>query len=79
MDSIAVVYNIWKLLFQKVRRAQLPLPRAKKILPVIITMWNLAKGLIDEMTRHIDSMLFDLPKGSPKQRLVMREMMKLCL
>ena len=79
IDSIAVKYIIWKMLFQKVRRAQLPLPLAKKILPVIITMWNRAKGRIDEMTRHIDSMLFDLPKGSPKQRLVMREMMKLCL
>ena len=78
-DSIAVGYCIWKILLQKVRAAQLPLPHAKKILPVVITMWNRAKGRIDEMTRHLDSMLFDFSKGTPKQRLVIREIMKLAL
>ena len=78
-DCIVVAYCIWKILLKKVRAAQLPLPRAKKILPVIITFWNRAKGRIDEMTRHLDSMLFELPRGSPKQRLVMREIMKLGL
>jgi len=53
--------------------------RGKEDSPVIITFWNRAKGRIDEMTRHLDSMLFDLPRGSPKQRLVMREVMKLAL
>ena len=78
-DSIAVGYCIWKILLQKVRVAQLPLPHAKKILPVVITMWNRAKGRIDEMTRHLDSILLDFPKGTPKQRLVIREIMKLAL
>ena len=78
-DCIAVAYCIWKILLKKVGAAQLPLPHAKKLLPVIITFWNRAKGRIDEMTRHLNSMLFELPRGSPKQRLVMREIMKLGL
>ena len=74
-----MAYCIWRILLKKVRAAQLPLPLARKILPVIIMFWNRAKGCIDEMTRHLNSMLFDLPRGSPKQRLVMREIMKLGL
>ncbi len=52
---------------------------AKKILPVIVTTWNRSKGRIDEMTRHLDDMVFLFPRGTPKQMLVMREMKKMVL
>ena len=78
-DSLRVRYLIWKILFKKVRKAQMPLPKAKKIVPVIVSTWNRRKGRIDEMTRKLDEMHFDFAKGTPKQKLVLREIKKLAL
>ena len=78
-DSLRVRYLIWKILFEKVRKAQMPLPKAKKIVPVIVSTWNRRKGCIDEMTRKLDEMHFDFAKGTPKQKLVLREIKKLAL
>jgi hypothetical protein len=53
--------------------AKMPLPRAKRIVPVIVSTWNRRKGRIDEMTRLLDDMFVKLSKATPKQSLVLRE------
>ena len=45
---------------------QMPLPTAKKNFFVIVSMWNRRKGCINEMTRKLDEMHFNLAKGTPK-------------
>ena len=55
--------------FKKVRKAQMPLPKAKEIVPVIVSTWNRRKGRIDEMTRKLDDMHFDFAKGTPNRSL----------
>ena len=57
----------------------MPLPKAKKIVPFIVSTWNRRKSRIDEMTRKLDEMHFDFSKGTPKQKLVLREIKKLAL
>ncbi len=78
-DSLLVSYCIWRILFKKVLKAQLPLPRAQKIIPVIVTRWNFCKGRIDEMTRHLDRMQFDFTRATPKQNLILREFRKMSI
>jgi hypothetical protein len=62
-----------------VQNTQLPLPKAHKIIPEIVARWNRSKGRVDEMTRYLDAMNFPLPKGTPKQQLVMREFKKMAI
>ncbi len=78
-DSLSVSYCIWKILLKKVQRAQLPLPLARKIVPLIVSFWNRGKGRIDEMTRLISTMQFDFDQCTPKQMLIMREVMKIAI
>ena len=78
-DLLRVRYLIWKILFKKVRKTQMPLPKAKKSVPVIVFTRNRRKGHIDEMSRKLDEMHFDFAKGTPKQKLDLREIKKLAL
>ena len=78
-ENVCFIYFIWKTLMEMVLKAGLPLPAALKILPAIVVKWNRCKGRIDEMTRHLDDMIFKFRRGSAKQLLVMRELKKLVL
>jgi hypothetical protein len=71
-DCVLFSLIIWKKLLTMVQNTQLPLPKAHKIIPEIVARWNRSKGRVDEMTRYLDGMSFPLPKGTPKQMLVMR-------
>ena len=62
-----------------IQKTQLPLPKAHKIIPEIVARWNRSKGRVDEMTRYLDAMNFPLPKGTPKQQLVMHEFKKMAV
>ena len=57
-ENVCFIYFIWKTLMEMVLKAGLPLPAALKILPAIVVKWNRCKGRIDEMTRHLDDMIF---------------------
>jgi hypothetical protein len=78
-DSILFSLIIWKKLLTMIQTTQLPLPKAHKILPVIVARWNRSKGRVDEMTRYLDGIDFPFPKGTPKQQLVMREFKKMAI
>ena len=75
-DSFCERYIIWKTLFKLVRAAKMPLPRALRIVPRIVAMWNRRKGRIDEMTRLLEDMKFYIAQASPKQKLMLREIHK---
>ena len=77
--SIVFTWIIWKKLLQMVQQTQLPLPKAHKIIPEIVARWNHSKGRIDEMIYYLDGMNFPFAKGTPKQRLVMREFKKMAV
>ena len=51
----------------------MPLPRALRIVPRIVAMWNRRKGRIDKMTRLLEDMKFYIAQASPKQKLMLRE------
>ena len=53
--------------------------KAHKIVPEIVARWNRSKGRVDEMTRYLDGMTFPVPKGTPKQMLVMHELKKMAV
>ena len=72
-DCVHFGLIIWKKLLTMVQTTQLPLPQAHKIIPEVVARWNRSKGQVDEMTRYLDGMSFPVPKGTPKQMLVMRE------
>ena len=59
-----------------VQAAKMPLPRALRIAPRIVAMWNRRKGRIDEMTRLLEDMKFYIAQASPKQKLLLREIQK---
>ena len=65
-ESICFTYCIWKRLMMMIEKAQLLLPRAKKIIPAVVAKWNCCKGCIDEMTRHLDETDFIFRRGTPK-------------
>ena len=62
-----------------IKYTQLALPKAHKIIPEIVAGWNWPKEHVDQMTRYLDAMNFPLPKGTPKQQLVMREFKKMAV
>ena len=70
---------IWRKLLSMIQTTQLPLPKARKVIPKIVARWNRSKGRIDEMTRSLYSMNFIFTKGSAKQVLVMREFKKMAI
>lgn len=78
-DSIAYSYSLWRKLFGMAISTGKPLPSSKRIVPRIVAHWNKSKGRIDEMTRHLDDMLFHFSHGTPKQLLIMRELKKVAL
>ena len=60
-------------------RVMVALPNSHKIIPEIVVRWNQSKGRVDEMTRYLYGMSFPLPKGKPKQMLVMHEFKKMAV
>ena len=78
-ENVFFNWILWKKLMDMVQKTQLPLPKAHKLIPEIVARWNRSKGRIDEMTRYLDGMTFPLPKGTPKQQLVMREFKKMAV
>jgi hypothetical protein len=78
-ENVFFNWILWMKLMDMVRKTQLPLPKAHKVIPEIVARWNRSKGRIDEMTRYLDGMTFPLPKGTPKQQLVMREFKKMAV
>jgi hypothetical protein len=78
-DCVVFALIVWKKLLTMVKKTQLPLPKAHKIIPEIVARWNRSKGRVDEMTRYLDAMSFPLAKGTPKQMLVMREFKKMAV
>jgi hypothetical protein len=59
-----------------VYRAQMPLPKAKKIIRAVVATWNRRKVRINEMTRFLDELDFIFRRGMPKQMLIMRKLRK---
>ena len=78
-DCVMFSLIIWKKLLNMIKKTQLPFPKAHKIIPDIVARWNRLKGRVDKMTRYFDGMNFPLPKGTPKQQLVMRKFKKMAV
>ena len=60
-----------------VLKTMLPLPKAHKIIPEIVSSWNRSKVSVDEMARYSAGMSFPFCKGSAEQQLVIREFKKM--
>lgn len=78
-DCLCFTFIMWKILREMVDYTQLPLPRARFIVPLIVSRWNVGKGRIDEMTRYLSEMNFIFRRASPQQMLIMRELKKMAL
>ena len=78
-ECVCFNWIIWRKLLSMIQARQLPLPKAKKIIPEIVARWNRSKGRIDKMTRSLDLKNFIFTKGSAKQVLVMRESEKMAI
>jgi hypothetical protein len=79
VDCAIFSWITWKKLLSMVQKTMLPLLKAHKIIPEIVSRWNRSKGRVDEMTRYLDGMSVPFPKGSPKQQLVIREFKKMAV
>jgi hypothetical protein len=79
VNCVIFSWIICKKLLSMVQKTMLPLPKAHKIIPEIVSRWNRSKGIVDEMTRYVDLMSFPFPKSSAKQQLVIHEFKKLAV
>jgi len=78
-DTLLFHFAVWQALLNRVHRAGMPLPTAKRIAPAVVCAWNKSKGRIDEMSEYLKSVMWHLPQATPKQRLTIREIKKTCL
>jgi hypothetical protein len=78
-DTVVFQYVLWKVLLKASIDAEMPLPRAKRIVPAIVAFWNKGKGRIDEMSRYLKELFWYLAQESPRQALMIREIKKVAV
>jgi len=78
-DVVLFHFAIWRYLLDKLHRAEMPLPTAKRIVPTVVSHWNKNKGRIDEMSGYLAHLKFNISQATPKQLLTQRELKKVAL